>query len=48
MATCDLLAFDSIRGLDVYNQPAVTESDGDDDTEEKKTKIRDAAKVLVF
>lgn len=37
-ATCDLSGFDSIRGLDVYNQPAATESDDDDGTKKKKKK----------
>lgn len=35
-ATCDLSGFDSIRGLDVYNQPAATESDGDDGAQKKE------------
>lgn len=48
-ATCDLSGFDSIRVLDVYNQPAATESDDDDGTKKKKhIKMRDAGKVPVF
>lgn len=53
-ATCDLLGFDSIKGLDVYNQPAATESDNDDGTKKKtKKKHKDerrgkSACVLMF